>query len=312
MQNTKHPSYTDNTGVIQYNMTNDYMFRYILQKNEKVLKGLICALLNLKPNQIVSVEIRNPIDLSKNITGKDFVLDIKVLLNSNQLLNLDMQVKNEFNWADRSLTYLCRAFDQLQSGQDYEETLPVIHIGFTDFSLFPDEPEFYATYRMINVKNHAQVYSDKFTLSVVDLTQIDKATEEDKSSKIDYWARLFKAKTWEELQMVAQNDEYLQEAASSIRIANEEEIVREQCRAREDALRRERTLERDNKILQEKYQQALDEKASLLDERASLLNERASLLDKRASQQVEISSLQDENALLRKQLAEFQAQASKN
>lgn len=103
---------------------------------------------------------------------------------------------------------------------------------------------------MINVKNHSQVYSDKFTLSVIDLTQIDKATEEDKTSKIDYWARLFKAKTWEELQMLAHNDEYLQEAATSIRIANEAEIVREQCRAREDALRRERTLERDKKLLQ--------------------------------------------------------------
>ena len=143
---------------------------------------------------------------------------------------------------------------------------------------------------MINIKNHSQVYSDKFTLSVVDLTQIDNATEEDKSSKIDYWARLFKAKTWEELQMLAQNDEYLQEAATSIRIANEAEIVREQCRAREDALRRERTLERDNN---------------------RLLAENASQQEQIASQQVQISSLQDENALLRKQLAEFQAQTSK-
>ena len=224
---------TNQTVVIQYNMTNDYMFRYILQKNEKVLRGLICALLHLKHEDVKSVEIQNPIDLSQNITGKDFVLDIKVLMNNNQLLNLEMQVKNEFNWADRSLTYLCRAFDQLQSGQEYEDTLPVIHIGFTDFTLFPDNPEFYASYRMINVRNHDQVFSDKFTLSVVDLTQINRATEEDKSSKIDYWARLFKAKTWEELQMLAQNDEYLQEAAASIRIANEVEIVREQCRARE-------------------------------------------------------------------------------
>ena len=290
MQNTKKPYDTDNTVVIQYNMTNDYMFRYILQKNKKVLLGLICALLHLKPECILSVEIQNPIDLSKNITGKDFVLDIKVLLNNNQLINLEMQVKNEFNWAERSLTYLCRAFDQLQSGQEYEETLPVIHIGFTNFTLFPDTPEFYATYRMINIKNHSQVYSDKFTLSVVDLTQTDNATEEDKSSKIDYWARLFRAKTWEELQMLAQNDEYLQEAATSIRIANEAEIVREQCRAREDALRRERTLERDNN---------------------RLLAENASQQEQIASQQVQISSLQDENALLRKQLAEFQAQTSK-
>ncbi len=277
MQNMKQPSVSDNTVVIQYNMTNDYMFRYILQKNKKVLKGLICALLHRTPNEILSVEIQNPIDLSKNITGKDFVLDIKVLLNNNQLLNLEMQVKNEFNWTERSLIYLCRAFDQLQQGQDYEETLPVIHIGFTDFTLFPEEPEFYATYRMINIKNHSQVYSDKFALSVIDLTQIENATDDDKSSKIDYWARLFKARTWEELQMLAQNDEYLQEAATSIRIANEAEIIREQCRAREDALRHERTLERDKK---------------------RLLAENATL-------QLENSSLQSEITSLRKQLAEL-------
>ena len=305
MQNNQHSSYTDKAVVIQYNMTNDYMFRYILQKNKKVLLGLICALLHLKPEEILSVEIKNPIDLSQNITGKDFILDIKILLNNNQLLNLEMQVKNEFNWSDRSLTYLCRAFDQLQSGQEYEETLPVIHIGFTAFTLFPDNPEFYATYRMINIRNHSQVYSDKFTLSVVDLTQIDNATDEDKSSKIDYWARLFKAKTWEELQMLAQNDEYLQEAATSIRIANEAEIVREQCRAREDALRRERTLERDKNRLLEENVLLQNEKASLQDENALLQDKNASLQDKNAS-------LQDENASLRKQLAEVQTQLLKH
>ena len=30
MQNKEQPSHADNTVVIQYNMTNDYMFRYIL------------------------------------------------------------------------------------------------------------------------------------------------------------------------------------------------------------------------------------------------------------------------------------------
>ena len=49
------------------------------------------------------------------------------------------------------------------------------------------------------------VYSDKFILSVVDLTKIELATEEDKQYQIDYWASLFKAKTWEELKMIVRN-----------------------------------------------------------------------------------------------------------
>lgn len=51
---------------------------------------------------------------------------------------------------------------------------------------------------MMNVKNYL-VYSDKFILSVVNLNQIELATEEDEVHKIDYWARIFKAKTWEEI-----------------------------------------------------------------------------------------------------------------
>ena len=43
------------------------------------------------------------------------------MLNNNQILNLEMQVKNEHNWAERSLVYLCRSFDQLYRGQEYEE-----------------------------------------------------------------------------------------------------------------------------------------------------------------------------------------------
>ena len=62
-------------------MTNDYMFRYILQKNEKVLKGLISSLLNLEPAQIQKIIIQNPINLSEDISAKDFIMDIKVLLN---------------------------------------------------------------------------------------------------------------------------------------------------------------------------------------------------------------------------------------
>ena len=93
-------------------------------------------------------------------------MDIEVLLNSEELINLEMQVLNEYNWPERSLSYLCRAYDQLYRGQDYEEALPVVHIGIMDYTLHPSHPEFYATYKMLNVKNHL-LYSDKFTLSNV-------------------------------------------------------------------------------------------------------------------------------------------------
>ena len=207
MPNRKITSLAEATGTIQYNMANNYMFRFILQQNQKVLKGLIASLLHFDPDEIKSIEIRNPIDLSGNVAGKEFILDIKVMLNDDTLINLEMQVQNEHNWPERSLSYLCRNYDQLYRGQKYEAALPVYHIGFLDFTLFPEQAEFYATYRMLNIKNH-HLYSDKLTLCVVNLKETALATEEDKAYNIDYWARLFRAKTWEDLKMLAENNEY--------------------------------------------------------------------------------------------------------
>ncbi|MBO5247214.1 MAG: hypothetical protein J6B28_08155, partial [Eubacterium sp.] len=74
--------------------------------------------------------------------------------------------------------------------------------------------------------------------------QIELATEEDKKYKIDRWARLFRAKTWEELRMVAQSDNYMSEAATQIYKLNADEIVKEQCRAREEYERHERRMKK--------------------------------------------------------------------
>lgn len=243
------------TGNIEYGFTNDYMFRAVLQRNKKVLKSLICSLLHLKSEEVISVEITNPIVLGETITDKDFVLDIHVSLNNNTSLNLEMQVQNLGNWTERSLSYLCRSFDNLNSGNDYSTVCPAVHIGFLDFTLFPEVPEFYATYRIMNVKNH-HIYSSKFTLSVVDLTKIDLATDEDKAWGIDHWAHLFKATTWEELKMIAKNSETLQEASETLYNMHCEETIRGMARARQDYNRLHNyldhkiaTLEADNKKL---------------------------------------------------------------
>ncbi|MBQ6888920.1 MAG: Rpn family recombination-promoting nuclease/putative transposase [Lachnospiraceae bacterium] len=226
-------SFQNATGKIPYNMINDYMFRAVLQKNNHVLRGLICSLLHLEEQEVISVDITNPIILGKALEDKEFRLDINVLLNDNTYINLEMQITNKLNWQNRSISYLCRSFDQLHHGQNYSEAKAVIHIGFLDYTLFPDHPEFYATYKLMNVKNQ-HIYSDNLTLSMVDLTQINLATDEDRSYHIDQWAALFKAKTWEEIKMLAEKNEYLNEASKTMFQLSADEQIKKRCRDREE------------------------------------------------------------------------------
>ena len=125
---------------------------------------------------------------------------------------------------------------------------------------------------MLNVKNH-HLYSDKLTVGVVDLNRTDLATDEDKAYNIDYWARLFKAKTWEDLQMLAKNNEYLEEAAESIYKANADDILMQKCRAREEAERYERIAQRTIQLLQDENSALKDEKTLWQDEKAVLQDE---------------------------------------
>ncbi|MDE7340347.1 MAG: Rpn family recombination-promoting nuclease/putative transposase [Lachnospiraceae bacterium] len=239
---TLSPSLQSAHGPLLYNMTNDYMFRAVLQTNNKVLRGLICSLLHLSEEEILSAEIINPIILGKSIENKEFHLDIHVRLNNHILINLEMQVADRRNWQNRSVIYLCRTFDQLNRGQDYNEVLPSIHIGFLDYTLFEESPEFYATYKLINVKNNT-IYSDNLTLSVVNLSRIDLATEEDKKFQIDHWAKLFKATTWEEITMLASKNNYFNEASNTmIQLSAKDEIC-DRCRDRAEYDRTIRTYE---------------------------------------------------------------------
>ena len=268
------------TGNIPYGMTNDYMFRAVLQSNKIVLKGLICSLLHLSEDEVISVEITNPIMLGEAITNKEFRLDINVVLNNRSLINLEMQIANRLNWTDRSLNYLCRSYDKLQKGDDYSATRPVIHIGFLDYTLFEEHPEFYATYKFMNIRNH-HVYSDKLVLGVVELNHTELATEEDKQYGIDYWAKLFKAKTWEEIKMLAENNTYITEATNTIFRLSAEELIQKRCRDREeyyqDLQNYERTIAQKNQLLMEQENQ-LTEQRNQLTEQRNQLTEKDNLL----------------------------------
>ena len=144
MKNTNY-AFMKQTGPVAISMTNDYQFRAMMQMNEKVLRGLLGALLHFKDEQITSVQIRNPIELGTHIDDKEYVMDLLVTINDRLRVNIELQVINEHNWRERSLIYACREFDSLNRGEDYVEVRPVIQVGLLDFSLFDGEPEFYAS-----------------------------------------------------------------------------------------------------------------------------------------------------------------------
>ena len=232
---------TSDKNLIRYPLKNDYMFRAVFQSRPKALEGLCRSLLRLPPSDSLHIDLKNPIQLGETIDSKEFVLDLALTINDSLYLNLEMQLYNDGYWPERSLSYTCRSYDNLNRGAEYKEVLPVLHIGFLDFTLFPEYPEFVAEYQLMNINpQHRYSYSDKLRISVVNLTQIERATEEDKRYGIDLWARVLAAKTWEEIDMLAQDNEYLRETSNAMYELDKDRLIRQQCQAREDFLYWER------------------------------------------------------------------------
>lgn len=98
---------------------------------------------------------------------------------------------------------------------------------------------------------------------------IKLATDEDRLYGIDHWARLFKAKTWEDLRMIAEKDQFMCAAAQEMYYRNSDELIQEQCRAREEYLRHERWVQEQ---LKEKNQ-ALAEQSRTIAEKDRIIAE---------------------------------------
>ena len=105
---------------------------------------------------------------------------------------------------------------------------------------------------------------------MLDLTQIDMASDEDKAFGIDTWAAVFKAKTWEELRMAVQSNEYMKDAAETLYELNSDETIRQQCEAR-------RRAEIEEKHMQDKLKKLEEDKENLTREKNELTKEKTEL-----------------------------------
>ena len=218
--------------AVPYGLSNDYMFHAVLQSSEEALRGLLSALLYIPETEILSCIVLNPIILGDVINEKTCILDIRVLLNGNRQINLEMQMGDISNWTDRSVFYLCKMFTDLEQGEDYTDTKTSVHIGILNKTPLPEDAAFYNEYALLNRKSGYE-FNGKFILRVLDLSYLDKVTEEELDTPLYYWASVFKAHTWKELMILAEKSESIKKAVLKLHELTGEEKVRLQCEARE-------------------------------------------------------------------------------
>ena len=290
------------TGKLPYTLTNDFFFKAFLQRNETALRGLLCAMLSMEPEEITEIVITNPIREGEMVDDKNVILDIRVEVNHMQIIILEMQVVNLGNWPERSLTYLCRMFDQLKSGEDYRSVKKTLHIGILDFTP-KDFPEIlYSKYFLYDLQT-GHKYSDKFGIYLLQLNQLGNPEDEEQMPEIYYWAKLFKATTWEEIRMLAEKNESIKKSIVTLKELTADEQAKMQMEARERYRRdmvaaeifgREQS-EEEIKELKNNLQQSKEEIAKLKEESVKFQEESVKFKEESAKLQEESTKYKEES-----------------
>ena len=120
----------------KYKLSNDFIFKKVFAKDENNSE-LIDLLEGILDIEIKKVEVKNP-ELPKNIMDeKASTLDIKAYVNDDTIIDIEMQVKNEYNIQDRSILYLSKLVSgQMEVGEDYTKMKKTISIIILSFNYF--------------------------------------------------------------------------------------------------------------------------------------------------------------------------------
>ena len=129
----------------------DFVFKNIFgsEKHPNILISFLNA--TLKPKDLITeVEIKNT-DLNKGyIEDKFSRLDVKAMTSNNEIINIEIQLKNEYNMIKRSLYYWSKLYsEQLNEGEDYSVLKRTICINILNFKYL----YLYIMYKNIFVKH---------------------------------------------------------------------------------------------------------------------------------------------------------------
>lgn len=189
-------------------LTNNYAFLKIFKKEENV-KGFLIDLLNLKEKQIKKIEIKDPFTSGENKEEKEGILDIKLTLNGNKKINIEMQNTYQEDWAERSLFYNCRMFTEgFKKGDPYWKLSPCIHIGILNFNMMKS-PGYYHKVTLRDEKTN-ELYSRKFQFHMIELKKTKTTKGKARKHPLYRWARLIAATTWEEIAQESAGNRYME------------------------------------------------------------------------------------------------------
>ena len=200
----------------------DFVFKNIFgsPKHPRILISFLNATLN-PINKITSVEIKGT-DLEKQfIEDKYSRLDVKATTNNNEIINIEIQLKNEYNMIQRSLYYLSKMYEeQLGEGEDYSKLTRTVCINILNFKYLKTE-KLHTGYRLKEIETNDEL-TDIIEMHFIEIPKLPE--ESDEKDTLTAWTEFLKDPESEKVRSLEMSIEEIREAKDElVRISNDKE-----------------------------------------------------------------------------------------
>ena len=213
----------------------DFAFKEIME-DEKARIGFLAAVLRLDPGDVRETRILNPYLRKVHADDKLGILDVRILMNDDAVIDVEIQLSELLVWPERSLFYAAKMYtDQIEQGQKYDVLKKCVSISILDFALFKKEAGFYSCFH-IREDTRGFLYTDKMEFHVIELPKLPPELRED-CTKLELWAKFINAERKEEFEMIAGRDPYIDSAYQQLQVISQDKQKRMEYEAREKAVR---------------------------------------------------------------------------
>lgn len=155
-----------------------------------MLKSFINAVNRNKGRpEIAELQIANPFNLKTHFTDKESTVDVKARTVDGSFYDIEVQLLDKGNFAERSLYYWARIFcSQLQDSNKYNLLKPVICINVINFKLLASHETLHSSYRLLENDKHDLLSSHL----ILDFLELPRLTENCKmDGELQEWLSFF-------------------------------------------------------------------------------------------------------------------------
>lgn len=217
----------------------DFVFKKIFgsEENKSVLISFLNATLKSKC-EIVSVDLKNT-DIEKEYLKDKFSrLDIKATTSNNEIINIEIQMNDQYNMTKRTLYYWSKLYEeQMEQSDNYRKLNRTICINILNYNYLKNN-KFHNIYRLKEIETNEEL-TDICEIHFIEIPKLRHLDLKDKADMLEVWIEFLRDPESEVIRNAEQTNNEVKKAKDKLYKLSQNKEDRELYYLREKSIKDE-------------------------------------------------------------------------